>query len=686
MLVEGQSFCLSDDAGDIHADTPHGLFIGDLRVLSRCVLLLDDQPIESLAHHFDGASTVEHIGRNRAQHPGSQPLVVVRRRTVGAGLRDEIELRNYGATPTTTLVTLLLDADFADLFAVKEHRAERRGEHHVEILDGAVAYEWRHRDARRRVVIEGHGDPSVVRPSSLQWAVRVVPRQVWKICVDVVLQVGDDEVRGSARCGAEASRRGRVSTTWQRDRLRCASASPALDESVQRSLDDLAALRLHDMRGEDLPVIAAGAPWFMTLFGRDALLAAWMALPVDPALALGVLRALARHQGTEDDAATEEQPGRILHEMRWGEASTLSLGGGHVYYGTADATPLFVALLGELVRWGGIDDADLRALLPHVDAALDWVHGPGDPDGDGYVEYLCPTAYGLRNQGWKDSWDGVRFADGSVAEPPIALSEVQAYVYAALRARAVIARRLADDTTAVRCDEEAQALQRRFSDDFVLPDGRLAFGLDGSKRPIDANVSNAGHALWCGVLSPDRVAGVVDGLMAPGLWSGWGVRTMSSDDVGYDPMSYHCGSVWPHDNALAAAGLRRAGRDEAASALVEAQLDVAASNGGRLPELFSGLARDDIAVPVRFPTSCSPQAWSAASPFLHLRTVLGFEPRLDEGRIYVEPALPASFGDVTISGVVVAGRAVTVFTEQGSVRIEGLPPGIEVVVGRPSDW
>jgi glycogen debranching enzyme len=679
MIVEGQSFCLADGVGDIHRDTPHGLFIGDVRVLSRFVLLLDDVPLDALEHHLVDASSVEYVGRSRAQHATVPPLVVVRRRSVLAGLREEIELRNYASSAASVMVRLVFDADFAELFAVKEHRAERRGEHELRVLDNAVAYDWRHRGAERRVVVEARGHDAVARPGSMQWAVRIPPRGSWAVSVDVGLQMGAlHEPMTDGR--APATRR--PPEPWSGRDFRCAGGYGPLDRAVRRSLVDLDALRLHDPAGEARPVIAAGAPWFMTLFGRDALIAAWMALPVDPSLALGVLEAIARHQGTENDPETEEQPGRVLHEMRWGSASSLSLGGGLVYYGTADATPLFVMLLGELVRWGGIDEASLRALVPHADAALAWIEGPGDLDGDGYVEYHCPTSHGLRNQGWKDSWDGVRFADGRVAEPPIALCEVQAYAIAALRARAVVARRLGDEATASRCDRAARERMRRFTRDFVLDDGRLAFGLDRDKRHIDATVSNAGHALWCGALEEHAVAGVAAALLSPAMWSGWGVRTMASDAGGYDPMSYHCGSVWPHDNAIVAAGLARSGFATAAGRIIDAQLDVADRDEGRLPELLSGLSRDDIAVPVRFPTSCAPQAWAAASPLLHLRTMLGFEPDLTEGVVHVRPNLPEHYGEVVISGWRIGEWSVTLRADGHRCRIEGLPPEVRVVHGR----
>ena len=297
----------------------------------------------------------------------------------------------------------------------------------------------------------------------------------------------------------------------------------------------------------------------MTLFGRDSLITAWMALLVDPDLALGTLQTLARFQGREVDPHNEEEPGRILHEMRFGEASSLSLGGGTIYYGTADATPLFVMLLGELRRWGLAREA-VDELLPHADRAIEWIENFGDRDGDGYVEYQRTSDRGLRNQGWKDSVDAVRFADGRLADPPIALAEVQGYTYGAYLARAFFAAEQGDAGRSAELRARAAALKADFNRDFWLEDkGWLAMGLDRDKRPIDALTSNMGHCLWTGILDADKADAVAEQLLGPDLFSGWGVRTLAASMVGYNPISYHCGSVWPHDNAIVAAGLMRYG-------------------------------------------------------------------------------------------------------------------------------
>jgi glycogen debranching enzyme len=414
----------------------------------------------------------------------------------------------------------------------------------------------------------------------------------------------------------------------------------SLQRTLHRSQQDVGALRIFDPEDPTLAAVAAGAPWFMALFGRDSLLTAYMALPVDRSLALGTLRTLARHQGRTTEPATEEEPGRILHEVRLGVDSGLSLGGGNIYYGTVDATPLFVVLLGEFARWGG-DRRLVEELLPHADRALTWMERYGDRDADGFIEYRRATDRGLQNQGWKDSWDGITFADGRPAEAPIALGEVQGYAYDAFRARAELASWLNDDAGARRWSQRAAALKAAFNDRFWLPErGWYALALDRDKNPIDACASNMGHCLWSGIVDAEKAPLVAEHLLSPAMFTGWGIRTLSSAMGAYDPVSYHNGSVWPHDNALVVAGLMRYGFVTSAQRIAEALLAAAEHFGGRLPELFCGFDRGEFAEPVPYPTSCSPQAWASVTPVQLIRTLLRFDPELPQKRLWVAPVLP----------------------------------------------
>jgi glycogen debranching enzyme len=389
-----------------------------------------------------------------------------------------------------------------------------------------------------------------------------------------------------------------------------------------------------------------------------------------------VLQTLAQFQGTKVDPETEEQPGRILHEMRFGAASSGALSGAHIYYGTADATPLFVVLLGEVRRWG-LGDAVIDRLMPHADRALAWIENYGDKDGDGFVEYERMTPKGLQNQGWKDSWDGVPFADGSQPRAPIALAEVQGYVYAAYNARAHFADEAGDTETAAAYHHKAETLRKRFNEAFWLPDkGWYALALDADKKPVDALGTNMGHCLWSGIVDDDKAAAVAERLLSPEMFSGWGIRTLATDMGAYNPASYHNGSIWPHDNALIVAGLMRYGFVEEAHRVAFGVLDAAEAFGGRLPELFCGFERDRYPEPVAYPTSCSPQAWASATPLSLLRSLARFDPCIPDGDLWVAPTFPETLGEIFIDGVPLAGSRVSVELVGSRAHVSGLPSGV----------
>ena len=403
-----------------------------------------------------------------------------------------------------------------------------------------------------------------------------------------------------------------------------------------------------------------------------------MSLMADPDLALGVLETLAQFQGTKVVPETEEQPGRILHEMRFGSATKPGLSSATVYYGTADATPLFVVLLGELRRWGLQNDA-VDQLLPHADRALAWIEEYGDKDGDGFVEYERLTPAGLQNQGWKDSWDGIPFADGSQPKAPIALAEVQGYVYAAYLARAHFAEEAGDTATLERYQAKAADLRAKFNEQFWLPDkGWYAMALDADKRPVDGLGTNMGHCLWSGIVDEDKAQQVADHLLSPEMFSGWGIRTLATSMASYDPMSYHCGSVWPHDNAIVVSGLIRYGFVDHAHRVIRGMLDAAAQTGGRLPELFSGISRDDVPVPVAYPASCSPQAWAAATPIQFVRLMLRLDPELPHDRLWLAPVLPDSIAELTVSRVPI-GDGITVEVTPEGAKVSGLDRSVELI-------
>lgn len=680
-LVHGTSFCVCGGNGDMDGAAAQGTFFQDTRIVSGWRLRVDGIPVEHITTSTPEPFRARFAGRGRSRVPQTESTLFVRRdRYVGAGLREDVVLRNYGRETVAHEVTVHVEADFADLFEVKEGRVRPQGEHVREVTDDGLVLTRRldGRSRGTRVVADG----AEYGPSTVTFRVVIPPKGEWSTCV-TVQPVVDGEVVAPmfpTEHPIDQSAPVRSAKQWRRavPVLRYAG-NQALSAILLRSRQDLGALRIFDPDRPDDTAIAAGAPWFMTLFGRDSILASLMSIPIDPTLALGTVRTLAHHQGTRVEPNSEEEPGRILHEMRFGADASLALGGSNVYYGTADATPLFVVLVGELSRWG-IGRDRVEAVLPHVDRALEWVERYGDRDGDGFVEYERATERGLVNQGWKDSWDGVNFADGRIARAPIALCEVQGYVYAAYLARACLSDDFGDPEGARRWRDRAARLKERFTERFWLPHlGRYAVALDGDKQPVDALASNIGHCLWSGIVDEAKAESVADSLLSPRMFSGWGVRTLASDMGAYNPMSYHNGSVWPHDNALVAAGLMRYGFVEHAQRVATAVLDAAEAFGGRLPELLCGFDRADHPEPVPYPTSCSPQAWASATPLHLLRVLLRVEPSVPHRRVWLAPALPESFGPLALDGVPLAGTRVSLEVDGNDVRVGGLPEEIEVI-------
>jgi glycogen debranching enzyme len=701
-LVDESTFTISAGSGDISPSSAQGLFVRDTRILSRFELLIDGSRTEPLAAVRDDPFSATFVSRCLPTSGlADSTLMVFRARHVGQGMREELTLRNFADEASSCTVELFVDADFADLFAVKEGRAgaehvageisassssEEEGEYDGQRRPrgpATITYSYRRGGVARAVELR-IGEHSSLSTDLVTFDVIVPARGEWSTCIEVAPVIEGSVISPKYRCGEPIERATPTErlAQWRSRVPQVETDHPGLKETVAMSAEDLGALRIFDPDYPERVVVAAGAPWFMTVFGRDSLLTAWMALLVDPDLARGVLQTLARFQGKDIDPRHDEEPGRILHEMRFGAAASLSLGGGSIYYGTADATPLFVMLLGEMRRWGVAREM-VDELLPNALAAIEWIENFGDSDGDGYVEYKRATDRGLANQGWKDSWDGIRYGDGKVAEAPIALCEVQAYTYGAYLASAHFAFEAGDAATYERFRAKATALKVAFNRDFWLEDrGYFAVGLDADKRPIDSMASNMGHCLWTGIVDEDKARQVAEALVSPAMFSGWGLRTLSSENGGYNPISYHCGSVWPHDTAIVAAGLARYGFDGAAQKLIFALLDAAAAQGGRLPELFSGLDRGELTVPVGYPTSCSPQAWAAASPLLCLRTLLRLDPWVPYGKTWLCPNLPEAIGYLRVEGIPLAGSRVTVEVGSevaGGVRVEGLPPEIELI-------
>jgi glycogen debranching enzyme len=678
-IVEGSSFSVSGANGDILPGTHHGAYFRDTRFVSEWLLTVNDGPVEALTYVVPEPYKAKFIGRAVRQSEGADtPLIVERVRLVGTGLREDLVVRNFSRSDIECTMELAVDADFADLFEVKGGKILHHWTGIRERTLTGLQIESVWRDHRRG--LEVLAPDAEVTDHLLRYEFTVPARGSWATTVIATPKIDTSTMQSGFRSHVPvtltpAARRFRQ---WGETVPVPIASDPALTRTLERSQLDLGALRISDPEKPGREVVAAGAPWFMALFGRDSILTGYMALAVDPLLALGTLQTLADYQGAEVNEKTEEQPGRILHEVRLGVSVGLSLGGGSIYYGSVDATPLFVTLLGELRRWGQ-DAESIRALLPAADRALDWVHTYGDRDGDGFVEYERLNPEGLLNQGWKDSWDGINFADGTIATPPIALCEVQGYVYSAYQAREYLARESGDDDAARSWASRAEKLKEEFNDRFWMPErGCFAVGLDRDKKQIDSCTSNVGHCLWSGIVDDDKAQAIADELVSERMFSGWGVRTLATDMGAFNPVSYHNGSVWPHDNAIIVAGLIRYGFHEEARRIAFGILDAADHFGGRLPELFCGFSRDEYPEPVPYPTSCSPQAWASATPIQLVRSLAGFDPDVPNETVTLAPVFPRDFGKLTVANLPLAGSRLTIDIEGNRASVDGLPRGLRI--------
>jgi len=643
-------------------------------------------------------------------------LSISRRRWIAGGLAERIEVTNYSARDQEVVLEIEFDVDDADIFEVRGYPRTGRGElQPIEASDRSLLFTYRGRDKLvRRTWIEF--SPAAVGPGEaegsvrVRWALQIASGKRgeigWEARTDLQALSGRgihreetptrlaQALSGAERGGANAADRvdasgngharsaghGRVAGApdllrslavgqpaeadaeygaWNDRCARIRSDGELLDLAVKRSIADLRLLQ-NDGPKPGEHYLAAGIPWFTTLFGRDSIITALQVLPFMPDVARRTLQVLADWQATEDDPDRDMEPGKILHELRTGEMARTGELPHRPYYGSVDSTPLWLVLLEETYRWTG--DLDLvRSLWPNALAALAWIDTSGDLDGDGFVEYQRRTPAGLANQGWKDSGDSIRHRDGSIALAPIALVEVQGYVYDAKLKMAHLARRLGDAALAEKLAAEAARLRSHFDAAFWMEEpGFYAIALDADKRQVGTLSSNPGHCLWSGIVPGERVDQVVTRLLDPTMDSGWGVRTYGSGQPGFNPVGYHTGSVWPHDNSIIAAGMKRAGRHEAADRLASRMFEAAQhSPDFRLPELFCGFDRGAADMPVPYPVACSPQAWAAATPLFLLQTMLGMRANAADRILELDrPHLPSWLGKVTVHDLQVGDQSV----------------------------
>ena len=642
-VIEGNSFVVADDIGDVVAGTPHGLYYADTRFLSEYTLRVNGRKPLLLSSGNCGAAAASFYATNPADEglpPGS--LSIIRDRSICVALHEDITLVNHTDRSLHVKLDMHFAADFTDVFEVRSGKALRARTISQDAEQGrSLTFTYRREEFSRSTRVR-FTQPAEIEGNRVVFDLNLEPKGRWQVHLDVN-PVVDGALVADACCSVDLDtpfarvvsgdvdgvERPDADATEDREGL--ASRGPVLitqDARLQFAYDravlDVDALRLKV--GENY-LLAAGLPWYMAIFGRDSIISALQTLLLGPELAIGTLRALASYQSRRSDAFRDEEPGKIPHEIRFGELSCLEDVPHSRYYGTVDATPLYLVLLSETFRWTGNVEI-VKELLPNAEAALRWIEQYGDLDGDGFVEYARRSIHGQLNQGWKDSTDPVQYADGTVAKGPIALAEVQGYVYDAKIRMAEIYRALGESDRADTLDREAAELKGRFNEAFWMPqEAFYAMALDGDKRQASAVTSNPGHCLWSGIVAEDKAEALVKRLMAPDMFSGWGIRTMSSEMRGYNPISYHNGSVWPHDNSLIIAGLRRYGFDREAERLINALLDASSHfPGHRLPELFAGYERRNGAFPVEYLGANSPQAWASGAVVLMLQAALGLAP------------------------------------------------------------
>ena len=673
-----------------------GFFARDTRFVARYELLLNGrQPLllNSSSSTFY-SSRFEFTNPDLGDGPGTiaeRQLSLRLERTVAGAVHEDYDITSYARRPVRLSLAISAEPDFADLFEVKEPRLARSRQIAAawDVLRHEQRFSYVNGDFRVALVLRPQSVTSVpgYRDGRVEFEISLGPRQSWHACVLWLPITADDGEPSALPCHAVAGRDG---VTRRLAPVDLETRDPVVGRAWHRAAADLEALTIAqpDTAPTGLApatfVPAAGIPWFLTLFGRDSLITGMYAISVFPELATGALAALARAQASDDDPVRDEEPGKILHEIRHGELTHLGLLPHSPYYGTHDSTPLFLITLSELFRWSG-DRTLPERYTAHIDRCLDWIDRFGDRDGDGFQEYARRSESGYYNQGWKDHGDAIPAANGSLAPLPLALCELQGYVYDAKLRTAELYEVVGRPADAARLRSEAAQLYARFNEHFWWgAEGTYYLGLDGHKVPIASVASNAGHLLASGIVPPERAAQLVDRLLRPDMWSGWGIRTLSAAHAAYNPFAYHTGTVWPHDNAMIAAGMRRYGYAAEAARVARATFDAAASfQVTRLPELFAGLERQPDSFPVQYLGANVPQAWAAAAVFRLVTAMAGLDARAERSTptLYVDPALPEWLPDLTIRGLRVGRGRLELHIANDSVDVLANTSGCEIVRG-----
>ncbi len=660
-IHQGMTVLVTEQDGQLHAHTDKGLYFQDTRLISAWSVYANGVRWELLNGGAVSYDTARVYLINRAFLTEDGPvdprtLALSLARRIDGGMHEELDITNYSRKPVRFNLEIAIRSDFADVFDVKSNRMVRRGRIATEWSETAQALvtTYRNQDFLRAVTVrveQAHSRAAYAN-GRLSFELALEPGESWHTCL--LYDLADASTRHAAPADCVALRnwvdRGEE---WRRTVLKIRTSNEEIYRLFHQSVADMAALRLPiEGTEERVFVPAAGLPWFMAPFGRDSLIVSLQNILVYPDFARGALRVLGRWQARERDDHRDAEPGKIMHEMRYGELAHFRLIPHWPYYGTADATPLYLITLHAAWRATG-DRALLEAFLPNAEAALAWIDQWGDRDGDGFQEFQTRSPVGYENMAWKDSGDSALYEDGTLVKGPKALCELQGYVYDAWLRMAEVYDALDRPGPAKALRAKAAVLFDRFNEVFWdEASGFYAYMLDGAKRKVLTVASNPGHLLWSGIVPPERAARVVARLMAPDMNSGWGIRTLSSAHPAYNPYSYQNGSVWPHDNSLIALGFKRYGFVEEAARIARA-ISAAASHfqQNQLPELYAGVGRDTGGFPVQYLGANVPQAWAAGSCFALLQAILGITPDAPNGRLYIDPNLPSWLPDITLSDI-----------------------------------
>jgi glycogen debranching enzyme len=659
----------------------------ELRINGRRPLLLNSAPIQFFSARFEFTNEAFLDDRGTVDR---QSLAIRLDRTVSGGVHEDLDIVNYARRPVRLTIEIALESDFADIFDVRSNQFVRRGELNTRWLRSRrqLRTVYTNDTFRRELIIavDKAGSPPQYANGRLVFVARIPAKGTWHTCLRWLPITHSDRNERPTTLGCSAVESPSAQGTAPKlPEVRVETPNQTVERAWAQSVRDMESLRLEDPtfeRGVYIP--AAGVPWFVTLFGRDTLVVSMQAISGFPEFASGALRRLGAMQATGDDPERDMEPGKIPHEVRHGELAQLGILPFQPYYGTHDATSLYVVVMSYLYQWLG-DETVLRRYLPNAEAAIRWIDRYGDRDGDGFQEYETRSSHGHYNQGWKDAGDAIPDEAGNIAPLPLALCEIQGYVYDAKLRMGDVYEILGRKADARRLRREANELYELVNERLWWEEeGTYYLGLDGAKRPIRSVASNAGHLLQSGIVPPERAGRVVERLTRDDMWSGWGVRTLSSDHPAYNPFSYHTGTVWPHDNAMIAGGFRRYGFDAEAARVAKGLFDAAERLVGyRLPELFAGLPRHEASFPVQYLGANVPQAWAAGSIFRLIAVLCGIHAlTTSEGStIFINPALPEWLPALTIRNLRAGRGSLDIAVRDGELDVLANSTGFEIVHG-----